>query len=181
MKTLGTMSNFQVEQIKKDELNPKNSTRQITNESSQLGKDDFMKLLIAEMRNQDPLEPIDNAKSIAQLAQFSSLEGMEKLNKSFETLSTNQRISNLSLSANLIGKNASIIDNGEVKTGIVKATSVENNEIFCKIKFKDGSEKKVNVSSINKLLDKDYEEKYMEIPTKEVSTNEIPVEENKEV
>lgn len=43
-----------------------------------------MKMLVAQMQNQDPTEPMDNSQLSAQLAQFSSLEQMENLNHQFE-------------------------------------------------------------------------------------------------
>lgn len=49
-----------------------------------LGKDEFMELLITQMQNQDPMAPTDNTAMIAQMAQFSSLEQMQNLNSSFE-------------------------------------------------------------------------------------------------
>ena len=53
-------------------------------DGSKLGKDEFMKLLMAEMRNQDPLDPKSNSESIAQMAQFSALEQSANLNNSFK-------------------------------------------------------------------------------------------------
>jgi flagellar basal-body rod modification protein FlgD len=49
----------------------------------ELGKDSFMKMLITQMQNQDPMNPMDNAAMTAQLAQFSSLEQMQQLNSQF--------------------------------------------------------------------------------------------------
>lgn len=49
--------------------------------SSQLGKDDFLKLLVTKMMYQDPLNPITDENFIAQLAQFSSLEQLENMNR----------------------------------------------------------------------------------------------------
>ncbi len=64
-----------------------NSTNTENKDKSILGKDDFLKILITQMRYQDPLEPMDTKESIAQMASFSSLEQMQNLNKSFGEMS----------------------------------------------------------------------------------------------
>jgi flagellar basal-body rod modification protein FlgD len=51
-----------------------------------MGKDDFMKLLMAQLQNQDPLKPMDHQEFAAQLAQFSSLESLTNINKSIDGL-----------------------------------------------------------------------------------------------
>jgi flagellar basal-body rod modification protein FlgD len=48
-----------------------------------LGKNEFLNMLVTQMKNQDPLDPVKNEDMIAQLAQFSSLEQMQNLNSSF--------------------------------------------------------------------------------------------------
>lgn len=69
--------------------------------SSQVGRDQFMQLLVTQMRNQNPLDPIKDADFIAQLAQFSSLEGIEKLNSNFDQMLALQQFTG---GSNLIGK-----------------------------------------------------------------------------
>ncbi len=53
-------------------------------ESGVMGKDAFLQLLVSQLRNQDPLNPVNDKEFLAQMAQFSSLEQMQNLNKSFE-------------------------------------------------------------------------------------------------
>ncbi|MDF7808007.1 flagellar hook capping FlgD N-terminal domain-containing protein [Pontiellaceae bacterium B12219] len=50
----------------------------------ELGKNEFLQMLVTQMQNQDPMEPMDNTQMTAQLAQFSALEQMENLNSQFE-------------------------------------------------------------------------------------------------
>ncbi|MDD4802257.1 MAG: flagellar hook capping FlgD N-terminal domain-containing protein [Syntrophomonas sp.] len=80
-----------------------------------LGKDDFFKLLIAQLEYQDPLEPMDNTEFISQMANFSSLEQMNNLNNSFGQLSADfnyYMVNNFALQqttgmANMIGQEVS--------------------------------------------------------------------------
>ena len=51
-----------------------------------LGKNEFLELLVAQLNNQNPLEPQENGEFIGQLAQFSTVEGVEKLNSSMQTI-----------------------------------------------------------------------------------------------
>ncbi len=72
--------------------------------SKELGKTQFLELMIAQFNNQDPLKPADNQDFIAQLAQFSSLEGIENLNTSVESMAAAMR-SGLTLeAASLVGR-----------------------------------------------------------------------------
>ncbi|MEO7359580.1 MAG: flagellar hook capping FlgD N-terminal domain-containing protein, partial [Gemmatimonadaceae bacterium] len=59
--------------------------------SDSMGKDDFMKLLVAQLKNQDPLNPMDGKDMAAQLAQFSSVEQMMQLNTTVSSQSDAQQ------------------------------------------------------------------------------------------
>lgn len=56
--------------------------------AKQLGKQDFLQLLVTQMRYQDPLAPTENQEFVAQLAQFSALEGTQNISTSIEGLGT---------------------------------------------------------------------------------------------
>lgn len=51
-----------------------------------LGQADFIRLMTTQMKLQDPLEPVDNKEMIAQMAQFSSLAGIDKINSTLEII-----------------------------------------------------------------------------------------------
>ena len=92
---------------------PNNTTDTVSqNSSTNMNKNDFMNLLIAQMKNQDPMSPMDGTQFAAQLAQFSSLEQLQNLNDSMTTsINANYALTqsiNNTLSATLIGKGVKI-------------------------------------------------------------------------
>ena len=64
----------------------------------------FLKLLVTQLNNQDPLNPLDNAQLTSQLAQMSTVSGIEKLNTAFESLLAQSGASQVLQSASLIGR-----------------------------------------------------------------------------
>ncbi len=69
-----------------------------------MGKEDFLMLLVAQLKNQDPLSPDDPTEFTAQLAQFSSLEQLTSLNDSMDNLVTSNANSDRFSTLNTIGK-----------------------------------------------------------------------------
>jgi flagellar basal-body rod modification protein FlgD len=72
--------------------------------SSSLDKNDFLKLLMAQLANQDPTAPTDNQAFVAQLAQFAGLEAAEGTNTRLDTMLTNQTANSQNSAVNFIGK-----------------------------------------------------------------------------
>src|ERR1051325_11127119 len=72
--------------------------------SQTVDKNGFLKLLIAQLQNQDPLQPMDNQQFAVQLATFNSLEQLMDIDKQLTTLQATQGQANQFNSASLIGK-----------------------------------------------------------------------------
>jgi len=84
----------------------------------ELGKDDFLQILITQLQNQDPTKPMEDREFIAQMAQFSSLEQMTNLNKQFTDLSAAIKSS---LVMNVLGKEVEIHRGEQQIRGFVDA------------------------------------------------------------
>ena len=81
----------------------KESSARIVKES--LGKDDFLRILVTQLTHQDPTNPMEDRDFIAQMAQFSSLEQMQNLNKEFSRVA---ELIALSQATALIGKTVDV-------------------------------------------------------------------------
>lgn len=123
----------------------KKPTREVTNN---LGKDDFLKLLVTQLRYQDPLKPTEDKEFIAQMAQFSSLEQMQNINKS----------SMMSQGYEMIGKKATGIFvnqatlDSQIVEGIVESVKVKDGNVYVNIEGKDVELSKIQqVESSNSI------------------------------
>lgn len=101
--------------------------------SNDLGKNEFLELLVTQLNNQNPLEPQENGEFIAQLAQFSTVEGVEKLNSSMETVLSGYQSSQALQASSLVGRTVivptdkAVVDTSETfKASMVLPTSSGN-------------------------------------------------------
>lgn len=78
--------------------------KQDTTQNKELGKNEFLNLLVAQLNNQNPLEPQGNGEFIAQLAQFSQVEGIEKLNTSMGSLLSGYQSSQALQASSMVGR-----------------------------------------------------------------------------
>ena len=84
--------------------NESSFTQTGSSENGVMGKDDFLNLLVTQLKHQDPLNPMDSADFTAQLAQFSSLEQLENANTNLETLISAQTDMSSDQALSYIGK-----------------------------------------------------------------------------
>jgi len=88
--------------------------------SKELGKDDFLKILITQLTHQDPTAPLEDKEFVAQMAQFSSLEQMTQMSQDFSRMA-GMLASGQASSA--LGQAVEITDNGQTVSGVVKAVT----------------------------------------------------------
>jgi flagellar basal-body rod modification protein FlgD len=114
--------------------------------TSELGRDQFMRLLVTQLQNQDPLEPVGQQEFIQQLSQFSMLEGIENLNASFGSWMKLQQISQ---GAQMTGRTVEYIDaSGQKHEGVVQAASVKDGVLTLRIDDQD-----VPIENVTAVLD----------------------------
>ncbi|MBM7028353.1 flagellar hook assembly protein FlgD [Bacillus velezensis] len=95
------------------------------NSSTNLGKDEFLKILMTQVQNQDPLNPVDDKEFISQMATFSSLEQMMNMNTTMTKFVENQ--DPFTMYVNWIGKNVTFSDSdGKDQTSPVNSVKHSN-------------------------------------------------------
>lgn len=91
-----------------------------------LGAEDFLALMVAQFKNQDPTKPVDNAQFIAQLASFGSVSGINQLNESMTSLTNAYSTGQTLQAASLLGRTV-LVDQttGYLKTGGALGAAVD--------------------------------------------------------
>ena len=97
-------------QVKTTDTSVGAATKGLTGGSA-LGKDAFLQLLVTQLKNQNPLDPQDNTAFVAQLAQFSSLEGITTLNDTVNSLSGGLQSSQALQASSLVGRSVIVQTN----------------------------------------------------------------------
>jgi flagellar basal-body rod modification protein FlgD len=110
------------------------------------GRNEFLQLLVTQLQHQDPLEPVGQTEFLQQLAQFSTLEGIEKLNASFAEL---LRAHELSEGLGLVGRRVRFAsaEEGAVQEGRVDEAAVHNGRVLLRI-----GEQEIALENIRSVL-----------------------------
>ncbi|MGD6962849.1 flagellar hook assembly protein FlgD [Fictibacillus phosphorivorans] len=126
--------------------------------SNILGKDDFLKILITQLQNQDPTSPMQDREFIAQMASFSSLEQMTNMNQTMQQFLSFQTESSLLQQSEMIGKQVTyetetVDEEGnkkiEEKEGLVKSVLFEKGSVM--LEMSDGT--KITSYQVIKISD----------------------------
>ncbi|MCU1716471.1 flagellar hook assembly protein FlgD [Pseudomonas sp. 5P_3.1_Bac2] len=113
--------------------NTSGSSSNSAQSTSDLGKDQFLNLLVAQLNNQNPLEPQGNGEFIAQLAQFSQVEGIQELNSTVGNILSNYQSSQALQASSMVGRKVivpaeqALVDTSEsFKASLILPTSSAN-------------------------------------------------------
>jgi len=103
-------------------------------DKTKLGQDDFLKLMVTQLRNQDPFKPMENGDFIAQMAQFSSVSGIDSLQKSFTNFVSSMQSNQALQASTMVGRDVLIASdsvaldaNGSPVSGVVKLPNSAGN------------------------------------------------------
>jgi flagellar basal-body rod modification protein FlgD len=126
--------NTTIEQL----FSPSNSAgAQANTKSDELGQEDFLKLLVAQLKNQDPSNPVENSEFLGQIAQFSMVSGIDSLGASFDSVASSLFSTQAMQASQLVGKdilietNTADLTEGESIDGVLEsATSASNVKIY---------------------------------------------------
>ena len=94
------------------------------NSMTDMGADDFLTLMVAQLQHQDPTKPMDNTEFVAQLAQFSTSTGVQELNESFSGLSSSLASSQMLQATDLVDRQVST----ESNVGFLEAATDQDGE-----------------------------------------------------
>ncbi|KQQ33444.1 flagellar biosynthesis protein FlgD [Duganella sp. Leaf126] len=107
------------------------ATSTTSTDSVQADQDKFMLLLVTQLKNQDPLNPMDNAAMTSQLAQLSTVTGINKVNATLESLRADQASAQSMTATNLIGKGVLVAGKGiELSTNTAADGTKSNSSVF---------------------------------------------------
>ncbi len=139
------MSSASIESAGSSVVNNENTTTNAA-KNSLLDKDAFLKILVTQLANQDPLEPLDQSEFISQMAQFTQVEQTANMEDRLESLGQYMKFS----SSSLINSNISYADEEDLveKTGTVRSVIFEADET--KVRLDSGLE--ISADRITGLL-----------------------------
>jgi flagellar basal-body rod modification protein FlgD len=100
----------------------------------ELGTDAFLQLLVAQMQNQDPLEPMENTEMLAQLAQFTTVEQITQVSQGFDELQTDIERLNFVSASSLVGRIINGLDDqGNFVEGVVDSVVMGEDGIILNV------------------------------------------------
>ena len=102
-------------------------------EKPRLGQEDFMNLMMAQIKHQDPMKPMDNGDFISQMAEFSTVSGLKEIKDSFNTLANALQSSQALQASSMVGRHvlvpgntSELVDGGKLRGSVELPATAEN-------------------------------------------------------
>ena len=151
--------------------------------STELGKTEFLELMIAQLNNQNPLDPQDNAEFVAQLAQFSMVEGIENVNTSMDDLAAAYTSNQALQASSLVGSSVTLdgLDESQLVHGdiIYGQTEIPDGVSSATLTIKDDSNQiveEIPLSGLEDQLNFKWDGAYLEVNGELMSLDEMNLE-----
>ncbi|WP_313891262.1 flagellar hook assembly protein FlgD [Psychrobacillus sp.] len=142
-----------------DDMYLTNKKQPVRKPGSDLGKDEFLKILMTQLQNQDPSNPMEDKDFIAQMAQFSSLEQMMNMTKAFESFAAGQQQTQLIQYNTFVGKQIKWHEVTDKKDSKNQPIINEGTGTIASVRFVEGGVeftltdgKKINPGNISEVL-----------------------------
>src|SRR6056300_1952953 len=103
MMEIGNNPSAQTQKEILDKLGIKSASDVVNESSDKLGQEDFLTLMTAQLQNQDPMAPMDNGDFIAQMAQFSTVTGIEEMASSMKAMAAEVQQLRVASISNVMG------------------------------------------------------------------------------
>jgi flagellar basal-body rod modification protein FlgD len=145
-----------VRQRSPDELAHAKAANAANAKKTELGQDDFLQLMITQLKNQDPFKPLDPSQYVGQLAQFSSVSGLKEMNASLAGLTASLRGNQVLDGAAMIGRTV-VAEGSQVylpavsddRVGIAGAIEVPKGTSALQLIVKDASGATIKTEALN--------------------------------
>jgi flagellar basal-body rod modification protein FlgD len=114
-------------------------------QSSNIGIQDFLKILTAQLNNQDPLKPVDNQEFVAQIAQFATLEQSRQLNVKIDSLLS---VQSSTQSIGLLNRVVDFNQDGSIVSGTVTAVALDSGQPLLTVKVGTAFQNGVTIAQL---------------------------------
>jgi flagellar basal-body rod modification protein FlgD len=124
------------------------NTSTVPSKFNDLKAEDFMNIMLKELQQQDPFEPVSSKDLVSQMGQISSIQSNMQLSSTLKDLAINQK---LSVAGTLLGKEVTGLNgNGDKVNGIVTAVKREGDKVFLEL----DSGERMSVDNVTAMVDK---------------------------
>jgi flagellar basal-body rod modification protein FlgD len=123
-----------------------------TQTKTEMGREQFLKILVAQLQNQDPTKPMEDKEMISQMAQLSVLEQLSNLNQSLSAYLFSNQNQNLSQYSNMLDKKVTWINpaTNELESGIVSGIKYQNQLVYFQIGEQEITSNQIQSVEVNK-------------------------------